>query len=536
MSNVDDRNEGSLLFGEYLISSCWRKMARRIGHWAAVGLIYNLWKLSDQDVFNAFLDKDPKDRPTNTDFKLSTYILFLDRTKFLKGLLSYHAYSIPPDSPHLQNSDSTEANFVLPYLQKLSGDRSDNLYNKDTVVEFHHLLVAAMICYATGLRTLRQACSTEKDMLDKKDKLKAEKVRGEKKASKAKLKAERSKVAQHDSEGSDFQLTEADFLILPDCDSLTTPAAVEEKQEEKQRVEKRDQELPEDCTFTPELDTFPSSADEETVTVEDAVGGVLFAVRLLNAIVVSGAFQRHIRLLVDGALLKIPSDKEQDMYEKFSVTKVMPWQQSRKTRSTGVLENLSESDGSGDPVSEGMEDNLEMDQEPWESMTKEQDIMAVQGWIKNFVQHLHAKSVLESYARHVGNRYPIEIKTYGLCFPTRPLPMPTWETVKEIIRSSLFQESEDEKEKFISIFKGHFPSQREGGNNIFNLIGDIIEGKKGIRQYHVHCEVALASLVAALSGSLEKMECYADEGVVKVLQVGLVPPMHCISVRPFLRL
>lgn len=519
-SKADDRKIGTLLFGEYLISTCWRKMERRIGHWAAVGLIHNLWKLKDQDVSEAFLKSTPL-HVTSSDFKLSTYVLFMAESRFLKGLLSYYDYTIPPDAtlPDFQTNDSTKTKIVLPYLQELSSNGSNDLYNEKTVVEFHHLLVATLICYATGIRKLRLACEKEKQKLDMKDKHKKD----ESKRLKATLKGRGSKVARHDSEGSEFQVTEAD------SDILTTPAAVEEKREEKQMGEKRDQELPENCTFTSELNTTPSSPDE--ITVEDCVGGVLTASHLLNAIVVSGAFQHHIGFLVRLRLLKILSDKDQEQYKSFADLKEIPWQQFRKTGVLGV------GDGSGDPVSGGMEDNNEMDQDPWDDdMTPEQDVMAVQGWIKIFVQHLHAKSVLETYARHVGNKFPIDIKTYGLRFPKNPLLMPTWETVEDIIKVSLPEKSEDDRAKIITIFKGHFISRREGGNNIFNLIGDIIDGKANTRHYHVHCEVALAGLVAAASGPSKKMECYADGEIIEVLQVGLVPSMHCISVRPFLRL
>jgi hypothetical protein len=42
----NERQDGSTLFAEYIISACWHKMERRIGHWAAVGLIHNLTLMS----------------------------------------------------------------------------------------------------------------------------------------------------------------------------------------------------------------------------------------------------------------------------------------------------------------------------------------------------------------------------------------------------------------------------------------------------------------------------------------------------------
>ena len=55
------------------------------------------------------------------------------------------------------------------------------------------------------------------------------------------------------------------------------------------------------------LTITPLSPNEAMSTIEDAARLVLFASRLLHAILVSGSFQRHIKLLVDQNYLKIPS-------------------------------------------------------------------------------------------------------------------------------------------------------------------------------------------------------------------------------------
>jgi hypothetical protein len=63
---------GSAIFSEYLISACWSKMMRRIGHWAAVGLMYNLKmaRVSDLQFQSLIID----DEAPGSDFKLSMYL------------------------------------------------------------------------------------------------------------------------------------------------------------------------------------------------------------------------------------------------------------------------------------------------------------------------------------------------------------------------------------------------------------------------------------------------------------------------------
>jgi hypothetical protein len=238
---------------------------------------------------------------------------------------------------------------------------------------------------------------------------------------------------------------------------------------------------------------------------------------------------------VEQAYLKIPSDREQEKFKKFAMMKKIPWQHSRKTQ-TRELRNLSESDGSGNSVSGDTEDNLERDQDPLNDMIPAEEIVTIQGWVKLFVQHLHAKGVLETFARHGGNKIPIEIKTYGLCLPENPLPMPTWETLTKIMKHSVRDKPTKEQDEMIETFRDRFQTSHNK-NNIFSVISDIIAQKGKNRHYNMHCEVALAGLVAACRSPVKvEPQVYADNEIVAELQVGLVPSMHCISVQPFLRL
>jgi hypothetical protein len=131
---------------------------------------------------------------------------------------------------------------------------------------------------------------------------------------------------------------------------------------------------------------------------------------------------------------------------------------------------------------------------------------------------------------------PIEIKVYGVNSPEKPLTMPDWSTLVEIIHSSLDGISDEERQETIEVFKAHFPSENSNtstalsraglsskAKRIFSIVGDIATGKAKTRDmyYNMHCEVALAGLVAASKVSPGTLSKYANEILLEELKVGL---------------
>ena len=219
--------------------------------------------------------------------------------------------------------------------------------------------------------------------------------------------------------------------------------------------------------------------------------------------------------------LRIPSDTMQEEYHSFSQDNEIPWQQTRKTQSE-VLQTPRESGGGGNPGYEDMTNNPEEDQDPFVISNTDEIIMAIQGWVKLFVQHLHAKSVLESFAKQGEKGIPIEIKVCGISPPEPPLPMPTWEALKDIIWSSLKDKTDEEKNSITNVFLGHIGGDPSGRNKIFHVFSDIINEKATPRRYYnMHCEAALVGLVAASEVS-KNIASYGDEEMVTELCVGLV--------------
>ena len=231
--------------------------------------------------------------------------------------------------------------------------------------------------------------------------------------------------------------------------------------------------------------------------------------------------------------LRIPSDSSQKDFYDFSQLKDIPWQGFRR-----VPKTVGESDGGDNQDSEDIANNcdeeLERDQDPFAMFQDEEVSLAIQGWMKLFVQHLHAKSILETFARHGGKE--IDIKVYGLSPPENSLLLPTWEALKTIIRFSLQDKTIQEQDDVINLFLSHFQASDNmamaqtdnddpsvGKNNIFSMVSDIIarRAETRARYYRMHCEVALAGLVAA-SRSPVGVAPYANKEIVDKLNVGLI--------------
>src|SRR5271168_2183168 len=74
VANNKEQQDGSKMFGEYLVSACWRKMEQRIGHWASVGLIQNLHNILPVLLSACRIDDQSSQNATQSDFRLSTYL------------------------------------------------------------------------------------------------------------------------------------------------------------------------------------------------------------------------------------------------------------------------------------------------------------------------------------------------------------------------------------------------------------------------------------------------------------------------------
>jgi hypothetical protein len=564
MTNNDkERQNGSTIFAEYLVSACWRKMERRIGHWASVGLMTQLYD-NTLALSLSLPINDQVFRDTQSDFKLSAYLRALEKTDNLKKILKFR-----PTHSDVSTIDSNETKIEqgLPCLLLRCRDNPHNLYIPETVVEFHHLLVACLLYYAKSIRELRifhkvdmnirrliqsikkkqakeytmeeseertpkEGNVETKDLefsaqlklfidgeVDRMPSLQVDEVDDREAKEKSHLKKIAKLKFYLDGKSNKMQL----FL-----DNVTPEAAEEAKQGE--RMEKNLELLTKlKSYFDMKLSKTPSSLS--AINSNDKFGAVFFSSRILNAVLVSGAFRRHIEILVTRGLLNLPSDTLQNIYRKFAEDHRIPWRQSRD----GVPQTVGKI-GNADLDLEDGDAESEKDQEPL--LSHRGDLaLAIQGCVKLFVQHHHAKTILESFFRHEGREFPIEIKVYGLSSPENLLPLPTWEALKTAMRSSLQDKTAEDQDKIINVFESHFKtsddtnddSKSKADNNylsprknaIYNMIGNIITQKATTTKfYNIHCEVALAGLVAA-SKFPSDVARFVDKDFLDELNVGI---------------
>ena len=263
-NDIKKRLQASSKFSEYIISACWRKMEWRIGHWGSVGLMYNLTKVDKDSLLYCITEIDPLTITKNSDFKLSMYLQDMEKTSVLEKVLSYHKYIIPSDAtlPSLPSKDNP-TKVILPCLQRLChGDDPYNLYNKETALEFHHLLIATLLYYARALRKLQEKHDKRRDRdLENKKKEKA--------MSNMKAKLEKDKRMEEKATfKSECKLDELDFQSAMAAYDGSAMEAAGKEGEDKQ-MGKKDQSSEND-TFLPKpdkcekskLNTMPSSLDE----------------------------------------------------------------------------------------------------------------------------------------------------------------------------------------------------------------------------------------------------------------------------------
>lgn len=445
-----NREMGSNYFSEYLISACWRKMKRRIGHWAAVGFIYKFRMVDDWKIAGLLNSQSSFTKVRGrSDRQLSEFLRILATTDNLEKILENY-----------KTVDFTEPKKdVLPHLLKQCRDSPDDIYNKETAIEFHHFLVATLLCYAKSLQDVFQPPQ---------------------------------------GEGMERKASDSNCL---------TPTLM----------------------------------------------AALNSCRILHRILSSAAFRHHINLLAPTFFL-LPSESEIEEYRNFSEEHGLPWQLPARTRSDKPdVEDSNHCDGDLDPDDSAFEDiaddeDLERDQVPpivTFNNVPDDTVLIVEGWVKLFVQHFHAKHILESFVLRGRMDIPIEIKVYGISPPRKHLFMPDWETLLKIINSSLETSSlnDEERNEVVDIFKRRLDvgmsSNGDGaadgspmsvkGRNIFNAVGKIAsvaEGKTKERRrmfYKSHCEVAFQALVA-----FSKMiapgvahPIFADKEVLDVLKVCL---------------
>src|SRR6202789_378280 len=347
VANSKERQNGSTMFAEYLVSACWRKMERRIGHWASVGLMQQLHAILPRQLSSSPIHDQSFRNATRSDFRLSVYLQALGKADNLKKILACHQSFF--------NLTGSNKNQLLPYLQLQSKADPHNLYNKDTFLEFHHLLVASLIYYAISLRELRIFHTVDmgigrliKLIIDYE-----KKPAKELKKHNANVAFEHFGIVEESEERKEGNLETKDpefsvqlkSLIDKEVNAMSSLDDIDTGETEEEKLLKKISML-KSCLdgklkkmplslddVTPEaaeeakqgegmeknlelLTKLKSYFDMKYMTLsslsatnrKDKLASVFSSGRFLNTLLVSGAFQRHIEMLVTRGLLTFPHD------------------------------------------------------------------------------------------------------------------------------------------------------------------------------------------------------------------------------------
>src|ERR1700722_11877010 len=141
-------------FTHYIIASCSEKMIRRMRHWSSRGFIYSLGNIKDQSVQNAYqlFASATKGSPLSKrkDSALGNILRDMRADEVSQLMRGYPGNSNGQMDLHLT---SLQASFKDMLDSKLE---PADLYNEQTSVEFHHLLVATLMGYGEALANFQE--------------------------------------------------------------------------------------------------------------------------------------------------------------------------------------------------------------------------------------------------------------------------------------------------------------------------------------------------------------------------------------------
>ncbi|KAM6490168.1 hypothetical protein JOM56_014360 [Amanita muscaria] len=436
-------------FSEYLVAACWRKMHRRIRNWAAVGLVHDLSKISDEMLSRVLNMITYSSQP---DVKLAHQLLSQDEG------LSIIMKCYPIDSPSDTGPNPPHGGLQRLWQSALNGTI---LYTRDTALEFHHFVVATLITYTRALKCLHDA--------------------------------EKSKVTRH----------AARVLVT----SRLLTAIVYSKAFEchiNGLVENRFLSLPNFPNF-PEYHKFakvnsmsitPKAVGQEGTT-RGAGGGE----------VADTEEDKDDDDDEDKNNKNDGEDKDNGGEDKDNDDEDKDNNDEDKDNNDEDKDNESEEDGVDDFGGEHVDDfEEELAPGPLSDPSHIMISSLIRDRMRLLVNHLTAKRILENYC--VQKHVDVEIKLLGINPETAFRP--SWETLTSVIGSvtsgtnlspstqSIVDHLKDRIEH--TLISAKLPAS----NKIFMVFDQIIKGEEGKRPYYtVHCEAALAAFASTGRGAAE---------------------------------
>ena len=155
----DPANQTDLFrkFTHYIVVSCREKMIRRINHWSSRGFICTLGSIGDPFVLESYMTFEAtikKQLSKRKDSALGKTLRDMQGDE-VSRVMQWYPRRIEDDAKKDIQLTNLQASFKAMLDSKLE---AANVYNQDTCVEFHHLLIAVLIGYGNALAQFQESC------------------------------------------------------------------------------------------------------------------------------------------------------------------------------------------------------------------------------------------------------------------------------------------------------------------------------------------------------------------------------------------
>ena len=144
-------------YTHYIISRCWKKMYCRLTPWSLQGYLYFLGMVS-QDILEKSFQQFFSRLTTRSTWKDTALSATLENDAWVEEVMQGYPPGPNLEAPILQDLRLTKLRAAL----KNSKPPMEMAYNADTCVEFHQLLVMALVGYGKALRLFSEASAQAK--------------------------------------------------------------------------------------------------------------------------------------------------------------------------------------------------------------------------------------------------------------------------------------------------------------------------------------------------------------------------------------
>ena len=526
-SSQDERSHGSTHFAEYLVAACSGKMERRISHWAAIGLLYNMADVELGKLAEVVSSSQLND---NQDTKLARELRALQSHNMLAEFMENDPYS--PKSEDAATNSPAGAEEILPsLLAACNSNLAPTLYTAATCVEFHRFFVTILITYGASLASMNASLKKIQEKASAEKKIAKER----KLAAKRKAVAEKKAVAWVKAAAGKKAAAEREA------------AADKEAAAEKEAVAEKESAMEKEAAAERE-----AAMEKEVEDINAAATVVNVCGRLLLDIVTSQAFYQHIENVAP--LLHLPNEQDIDKYRTFAQKhgmsikdkRFLTVQKSGKGGDTAdkvvdkgdsAVEAAGEGGSTVVPVNDAETDQESEQQLEHLRQARGEDLKeSIITWLRLFIKHFSARRILEHYCLGLEKAARSKLKVPAIEItllavgPLTSFTPPPWKTLQTVVESVLVDEppaSLPEIMQQIDDRVTHALTQCKkpsGPASIFYIIEDIKAGNFK-KPPALHCEAALAAFAIG-SDAPENTEL---SKIQKVCPSSRLPPPKLFS-------